>query len=576
MNITSLFRKDRVVAYFSMEIAVQPDIPTYSGGLGVLAGDLLRAAADLNVPLVGVTLVYRQGYMLQHLDTQGNQTAESNPWHLEARLQRLPVRVSITLEGRPIVIAAWQYTMQGAQGYPVQVYFLDTQLPENSPWDQTLTDRLYGGDQRYRLCQEAVLGMGGVKLLDALGIPEVQAYHMNEGHSALLALALLEKRGSSGPGHRPTDEDVDAVRGACIFTTHTPVPGAMDQFPISLANQVLGHEAVTVLQAHGACLDDTLNMAHLALVFSRYINGVSMRHEEISRSMFPGYPINSLSNGVHPSTWTSEPVARLFDRYIPDWRSDGLNLRYAWKIPLQEVLAAHTETKRQMIGEVQRRTGVLLDEAALTVGFGRRAAQYKRADLLFTKPEQLIDIVERVGPIQAVFSGNAHPSDTAGADVIRRVFQAAKRLEGRLRVVYVPNYDMSVAKLMCAGSDVWLNTPHKPYEASGTSGMKAALNGVPSLSILDGWWIEGCVDGVTGWSIGGLDTVSDPEREAASLYDRLEWTVVPLYYRDQRGFAEIMRGAISLNGSFFNSHRMLLQYVSTAYRSAEAIVPTSS
>ncbi len=570
MTTIDIFGPKRVVAYFSMEIAIEPDVPTYSGGLGVLAGDLLRAGADLGIPMVGVTLLHRQGYLHQRLDAQGNQTAEPNPWNPEALCSREPVRVSITLEGREVAVTAWRYLVQGESGFQAPVLLLDTYLMENSEFDRTLTDHLYGGDSYYRLCQEAVLGMAGVKMLHALGYTDVQAYHMNEGHSALLALQLLAQRAGPGGLSAATAEDADAVRQACVFTTHTPVAAGIDQFPLGLVERVIGHEAVATLRAHQCCLDDTLNMTHLALVFSRYINGVSMRHEEISRDMFPGYPINSVSNGVHCPTWTSQPFARLYDRYLPSWRSDSFNLRYAWKIPLQEVLAAHAEVKAQLVEEVARRTGVRLNPSTFTIGFARRAALYKRADLLFSSPDRLTEIVERVGPIQVVFAGNAHPADTEGAGVIRRVFQAAEQLKGRITVVWVPNYDVTVAKLMVAGSDVWLNTPHKPYEASGTSGMKAAMNGVPSLSVLDGWWIEGCVDGVTGWSIGGLDAVSDTEREAAALYDRLEWNVVPLYYRDPRGFAEIMRAAISLNGSFFNAHRMLVQYVTNAYRQAGA------
>lgn len=568
MNTTQIFGRGRVVAYFSMEIALEPDMPTYSGGLGVLAGDFLRSAADLGIPIIGVTLVHRQGYLRQVLDGAGNQTSEPNPWNPEARLQRLEPTVQVLIEGRPVRVRAWAYTITGELGSTVPVILLDTQAPENTAADQTLTDRLYGGDHRYRLCQEAVLGIGGVQMLSALGYTDVQAYHMNEGHSALLTVPLVERIAQRAGRADSTAEDADALRSACIVTTQTPVPAGIDKFPIDLAEHVLGPGVVATLRRHHALLDGTLNLTHLGLFFSRYINGVAMRHEEISRGMFPGYPISSLSNGVHAGTWTAAPMAALYDRYIPEWRRDNLNLRYAWNVPLPQIMAAHAASKRRLIAEVSQRTGVHLSESVLTVGFARRATTYTRADLLFANLQRLADIVERVGPMQAVFAGSAHPADAGGADVIRNVFRAARHLRDKLTVVYVPNYDMALAQVLVAGCDVWLNTPQKPYEASGTSGMKAALNGVPSLSVLDGWWLEGCVDGVTGWSIGGSEPVSDPAAEADALYDRLEWSVIPRYYRDARGFAQVRRAAIALNGSFFNGHRMVMQYVSSAYRHA--------
>ncbi|HXG09797.1 MAG TPA: alpha-glucan family phosphorylase [Gemmataceae bacterium] len=555
------------VAYFSMEIALEPAMPTYAGGLGVLAGDTLRAAADLGVPLVGVSLLHRKGYFRQHLDAQGNQTESPAAWSPEKLLEPLPPRVSVNIEGRRVQLRAWRYLIRGVSGHTVPVYFLDTALEENSPWDQTLTDHLYGGDPRYRLCQEVVLGLGGVAMLRALGHDRVWTYHMNEGHSALLALGLLAHQAEGGRVRVITESAREAVRRRCVFTTHTPVPAGHDQFPIGLVRRVLGDEWTTALGAAACCLNDTLNMTYLALFFSRYINGVAMRHGEISRSMFPGYPVNSITNGVHAATWTAEPFGRLYDRHIPEWRRDNLYLRYAISIPLGEIQQAHAEAKRLLLAEVEKRSGTRLDPQTLTLGFARRATTYKRPGLLFSDLERLRRIVRQAGPLQIVYGGKAHPHDEGGKALIRRIFEAASALSPAIRVIYLPEYDLALAKLLCAGVDVWLNTPQKPQEASGTSGMKAALNGVPSLSILDGWWVEGHLEGITGWSIDEDPRApSDSAREAESLYAKLEYVIAPLFYRRPLAFAEVMRSAIAINGSFFNAQRMVGQYLQNAYR----------
>ena len=557
------------VAYFSMEICLEQAIPTYSGGLGVLAGDTIRAAADLGVPMAAVTLVHRKGYFRQHLDQKGNQTEEPEPWRPEDVLELVPEKVIVNIEGRDVVVRAWRYTVVGVEGHTVPVYLLDTGLPENSEWDRTLTDHLYGGDSRYRLCQEVVLGIGGAELIRALeGDARVQ-FHINEGHAALLTLALLDRQLAASGNMAPSDVDVDAVRAQCIFTTHTPVPAGHDRFPESLVRTVLGDARTGLLATSGCCGgtgDSWLNMTRLALRFSHYANGVAMRHGEVSREMFPDYEIHAITNGVHALTWTSPPFRELFDRHAPDWRKDNLYLRYAVGIPLEEIRAAHARAKEALLGEVARRTGTKLDPAVMTIGFARRATPYKRADLVFTDVGRLRAISKKVGALQIVFAGKAHPRDEGGKELIRHIFQAAHELDGALRVVYLENYEMDLGALLTSGVDLWLNNPMKPLEASGTSGMKAAINGVPSLSVLDGWWVEGHVEGVTGWSIGDSDAAdSNSAAEAESLYTKLERTIVPLFYNSPSSWAQVMRNAIFLNGSFFNTQRMVLQYVRDAY-----------
>jgi glycogen phosphorylase len=555
----------RRVAYFSMDVAVDSGIPTYSGGLGVLAGDMLRSAADLEVPLIAVSLIHRKGYFVQSLDSSGNQSESPSEWSPESRLQRLPVKVSIAIEGRNVRVGAWEYRFSGISGHAIPLIFLDTDLEENSPADRGLTDFLYGGDQRYRLCQEVILGIGGVAMVRALGYSGVEIFHMNEGHSALATLALLEEIGHEPCQTRFSETDIEAVRRRCAFTTHTPVPAGHDRFHAELVYQVLGEKRASIL-AQLQLINGALNMTELALRLSGFVNAVSMRHAEVSRAMFPNYPIAAITNGVHATMWTADSFALLFDRHLTNWRTDNFFLRYAIGIPLQEIRQAHEQAKQELIRQVRWLTGSQLDEKVFTVGFARRATGYKRGDLLFTNLERLKQIARNGGPIQLIYAGKAHPRDEGGKEIIRRIFEAAAALAREVRVVYLENYDLDLGKLLCSGVDVWLNTPLRPQEASGTSGMKAALNGVPSLSVLDGWWIEGHVEGVTGWSIGGDGKMENDSRtEAEALYDKLERVVLPLYYQEPDKFAQVMRSAIALNGSFFNTQRMLSQYVANAY-----------
>lgn len=553
------------IAYFSMEIAASAEFPTYAGGLGILAGDTLRSAADLGVPMAAVTLLHRKGYFHQRLDAQGRQSEDAQEWEPEHVLDPVDPVVSVELAGRGVKVRAWRHEIAGLTGDPVPVYFLDTDLPENSPWERTLTDCLYGGDPTYRLCQEAVLGIAGVRLLRALGYRAIERFHMNEGHSALLTIALLQERLGSENLSEVRPEDLEAVRSKCVFTTHTPVPAAFDQFPLDLAARILGSEVVAILGRTQCCPPETLNMTYLALRCSRYINGVAMRHGELSQSMFPNYPIHSITNGVHAATWTCKAFQDLFDRHIPEWRHDNLYLRYAIGIDLREIEEAHRKAKSELLREIQGATGVSLSDSVATLGFARRAAEYKRADFLFMDFDRLRAIRQNVGPFQIVFGGKAHPQDESGKALIRRVFEAAAALRDSIPVVYIPDYDIRWARLFTSGVDLWLNTPHRPLEASGTSGMKAALNGVPSLSVRDGWWVEGHFEGVTGWSIGYDE---DPEAHAvelASLYEKLERAVLPAFYSQSFDYAQIMRSAIAVNGSFFNTQRMVSQYLLNAY-----------
>jgi starch phosphorylase len=553
------------IAYFSMEIAVDPRLPTYAGGLGVLAGDMLRSAADLALPMAGVTLLHRQGYFHQQLDAKGQQSESPEVWRPEEVFERLAPTVTLRLGEHAVNIQAWCYWITGTTGHKVPVYFLDTDVPDNTEWERSLTNNLYGGDERYRLCQEAVLGVGGVRLLRGLGHHKISRFHMNEGHAALLTVALLEEIVGRPNLASATEVEIEAVRSQCVFTTHTPVPAAFDQFPLELAREILGADRVGILESTRCCPFGNLNMTYLALRCSRYINGVAMRHGEISHDMFPNYPIHAITNGVHAATWVSSPFQELYDRHIPEWRHDNLYIRYAIGIDVAEIQEAHARAKREMIQAIATATGVQFSETVATIGFARRAAAYKRADLFFTDLERLRAIRQQVGPLQIVYGGKGHPRDLDGKAVIRKVFEAAAALRDSIPVVYLENYDMRWARLLTSGVDLWLNTPHRPYEASGTSGMKATMNGVPSLSVRDGWWVEGHLEGVTGWSIGFDQDGNQQSVEVNSMYEKLQYVILPMFYERPRKYAEVMRSAIAVNGSFFNTQRMVAQYLLNAY-----------
>jgi len=559
---------DRLIAYFSMEIALEVQMPTYCGGLGLLAGDMLRAAADSQLAVAGVTLLHRKGYFRQRLAADGWQTELPCEWPVRDFVKELAPRASVMIAGRTVHLRAWQYDVTGSKGGIVPVYLLDTDLPENAEWDRRITDQLYGGDTWNRLCQEIVLGIGGVRMLRAIGHHGLTRFHMNEGHASLLAMELLDEQALEAGRERFNHDDVEAVRKKCVFTTHTPVPAGHDKFPLDMVAAALGRNEVSEMR-EVFCFEGELNMTYLGLNLSHYINGVAKKHTEVSQRMFAGYKIHDITNGVHAATWASPPFQRLFDRYMPGWRDDNFNLRHALSLPADDVWEAHAEAKAELLGRVNRETNVGMEANILTIGFARRIADYKRADLLFQDVERLKSIARQTGGFQVVVSGKAHPGDTFGKETIRKIFRAAEALKGHVKVGYLADYDWELGRLMTAGVDVWLNTPLPPREASGTSGMKAAVNGVPSLSVLDGWWIEGCIEGTTGWAVGNQARTQDSDQsnplDAASLHDKLEKVVIPAYYRERGRFLDTMRHAIALNGAFFSSQRMLLQYVLNAY-----------
>ncbi|MBN1954512.1 MAG: alpha-glucan family phosphorylase [Anaerolineae bacterium] len=601
---------DRPIAYFSAEFGIHQSLPVYSGGLGVLAGDHTKEASDLGLPFVGVGFLYSQGYFRQRLGPQGWQEAvypdlktEEMPLLPVTSADGEPMRIEVRLVEQVIKVALWEVQIGRAR-----LCLMDTDVPENAPWDRGLSARLYGGDREMRVSQEVVLGIGGVRAVRALGLhPAV--WHMNEGHCGFLVLERIRELVEGGLSF---DKAAEIVRATTIFTTHTPVPAGHDAFDFALVEKYLRHfweplgltrEQFMELGRFDGPTGPAFNMTVLGMRFANYRNGVSRLHGQVSRKMWQGLwpgcaeeevPIEYITNGVHLPSWVYGPLDKLFDKYLRyDWREhhDEPDL---WErldeVPDKELWETHQEQKRKMMSFIRERArrrrisgemdphqvlvaGAFLDPEALTIGFARRFATYKRAYLLFHDVERLKNIIHNLHrPVQFVFAGKAHPADEAAKHLIQHIYSMAQDPALGGRIAFVEDYDMHVARYLVQGVDVWLNTPRRPHEASGTSGQKAAMNGVPNLSVLDGWWVEG-YNGANGWPIDPMtdgDHAAQDASDAAELYRLLEEEVVPLFYKRDadgipRGWVQIMKEAIRTAAPLFCTRRMVREYTERFY-----------
>jgi len=568
MSLLDKYIHEPKIAYFSMEIGLRDEIPTFSGGLGILAGDTVKSAADLNLPFVPVTIMSKKGYFVQEIDDQGHQTEKPVIWDPAKLMKLAPEKVFVTIEGRKVILQAWIYFVESPRGSVVPVIYLDADLPENDPADRVLTDHLYGGDNEYRIKQEVILGIGGVRMLRKLGF-NIKKYHMNEGHAAFLTLELLHesKKDIESVWDESRIWNIDAVKDLCVFTTHTPVEAGHDNFSYELYEKVFGdYFPVNILKTLAG--GKSVNMTLLGFNLSNFVNGVAKKHGEVSQNMFPGYEINAITNGVHSFTWTCESFKKIFDKYLPGWANEPEIFVRIGAIPDEEIWAAHSEAKKKLIDYVNSNTGSDMDYDTLTIGFARRATAYKRADLLFTELKRLEKI--GTGKIQIIYAGKAHPRDGIGKQLIEKIYDYKEKLKGKIKITFVQNYKMDIALDLVSGVDIWLNTPLRPLEASGTSGMKAAHNGVMNFSVLDGWWIEGHIEGFTGWAIGPAATEVEPDNnmnaiDAEDLYVKLEHKIIPTYYEDRKTWIRMMQNAIGKNAYYFNSHRMMRRYVTEAY-----------
>jgi len=546
------------VAYFTMEVGLRSEMPTYAGGLGMLAADILRSCADLKVAAAGVSVAWQHGYLHQHINADGSQVYEGINWRKADYLKRLPATVTVQIEGRSVRVGCWVEELRSGD-HVVPVYFLDTDLPENEPQDRLITEQLYGGDNTMRLKQEIILGIGGVRMLRVLGHKDIGTFHMNEGHAAFLTLELLRER----------DFQDDDVRPSCAFTTHTPVAAGHDVFPYDLAWRIAGDQLPWHIKRIAG--EDALSMTHLALNMSHYTCGVSQVHGEVSRRLFPSYRIDAITNGVHHLTWTSPEIQALLDTHIPQWREQPeLLAEHCRSLPDDMLWSAHAGAKKRLIDHINTNSPVTFRPDVLTIATARRVVPYKRPELLYTNLERLREV--GCGHIQIVHAGNAHPNDPFSQGVIQRMVERSRELRDVIHIVYLPNYNPDLARLLTAGADVWLNTPVRLHEASGTSGMKASLNGVPNLSTLDGWWIEGYGrDYESGWRIGPLapavsSVTEHVKLDAEDLYTQLQYEVIPeYYYADRKRWLRRMKRAIGLLG-YFNTHRAVREYLVRAWR----------
>ncbi|MFA4930595.1 MAG: alpha-glucan family phosphorylase [Patescibacteria group bacterium] len=552
------------IAYFTMEIGIRNSIPTYSGGLGVLAGDTIKSCADLEIPLIAITMLNEHGYFFQQITRDGSQTAQPTNWAINDYLELTPAQATISIQDRQIHIQVWQYIVKGETGFEIPVYFLDTNIASNNEFDRHLTSHLYkGGDLEYRLSQEMVLGIGGYEIIKKLGFANINKYHMNEGHSALLTLKLNQDLSHS------STMNCANTKPYCIFTTHTPVAAGHDQFPIDMANRFLSHYTDHIPEE--VIQNNMFQMTQLALHSSGYTNAVSKKHSQVANNMFPGFNIHSITNGIHPKSWVSAPFAKLFDKYAPEWRVKPATLTNISQATDSEISDAHYISKKKLIDFTNQLSNVGMDNDFFTICFGRRITAYKRPDLILQNPERIAQI-NNIRPIQIIYAGKAHPSDMEGQAIIKRINQIKNDFKNDIKIAYLENYNIKVAKLMTQGGDIWLNNPIPGQEASGTSGMKAAINGVPSLSTLDGWWEEGWQEEITGWAINNPEEKIDQytqdelrQRHADTIYEKLEKHIVPNFYNNQALWLSVMRNAIVKNGTYFNSHRMVQEYWEQAW-----------
>ncbi|MFA5109271.1 MAG: alpha-glucan family phosphorylase [Patescibacteria group bacterium] len=543
-----------IVAYFSMEIAVENEIKTYAGGLGVLAGDILKSAARLGFPMVGITLLNNKGYFEQKITSVGEQAEQPDSAYNFSRFKKLDQQVTVTIGSEKVTVGVWQYLVKGAIGFVVPIYFLDTDITSNSTANRQLSGQLYGGDREYRLKQEIILGRAGVKMLRALGYDEIKRFHLNEAHGSLAAVELFlnsEKKTDS--------EKIKEVRGQCVFTTHTPVSRGQDVFSLAYLKQFQPDfpDCLKSLVEKGE-----INFTFLGLYLSAFANAVSRQHRLTAQKMFPKYKIRAITNGVDSLFWTAPEFKKLYDKYLPGWRLDNGRLHLARKIPLAELRMAHQKNKKKMVEYINHKKSADFKKDIFTICFARRFAPYKRPEFLLSDLNRLLAL-RRVGEIQIVYAGKAHPQDMEGRELIKEIWMSRNKLAGKIKMVFLENYDLEQARLLTAGADVWLNTPLPPNEASGTSGMKAAHNGVPQLSTLDGWWPEGYKKNKTGWAIKETGDVG--RRARSNLYDLLEKEILPLYYQSPEKWEKLRRSVISLNASVFNAERMLRQYIKEAY-----------
>ncbi|MHA1507858.1 MAG: alpha-glucan family phosphorylase [Promethearchaeota archaeon] len=561
MEVDKDLKNSTQVAYISMEIAVDSNIPTYSGGLGVLSGDTVRSAADLELPMVGICLCYSSGYFYQFFNEHGEQKEKEIEWNFFYEFEKIAEPIKIKIEDKEVLVSAWLYRVIGQSGHILPIYLLTTDVEGNEDWMKKMTGSLYDSTTRWnRIVQEMILGIGGVKLLKSQGYNNIETYHLNEGHGSFSIVELYDM----------LNGDLDKVRDKVVFTTHTPVPAGHDRFDQELVDKVFKNRMPSEIKKI-ASDNGRFNMTYLGMGLSRYRNGVAKKHGDISRKMFPQYEVDSITNGIHLGYWVSRPFRQIFDKKWPNWKANPSILQNAIELDDLDLFDAHIENKFNLISYQKGHSWNLLDEERITIGFARRFATYKRATLIFKDIDRLGSICR--DKIQFIFAGKAHPKDTKGKDYIKEIYKSGEYLYDNygVKVVMMENYNMDLSHMLVSGCDIWLNTPERYREASGTSGMKAALNGVLNFSVQDGWWLEGYKKNpMAGWAIGPDDSNPDDpgvsndwDIDSKAIYDILENEIIPTYLNHEEWLFR-SKNAIALT-AFFNTNRMMKEYAKKAY-----------
>ena len=561
MEIDDNLKRETKIAYISMEIALESNIPTYSGGLGILSGDTVRSAADLEIPMVGICLCYSSGYFYQLFNERGEQKEKEIEWSFFYEFDKVEEPITVKIEDKDVKVSAWLYKIIGQSGHILPIYLLTTDVEGNELWMKKMTGSLYDATSRWnRIVQEMILGIGGVKLLKSQGYDNIKTYHINEGHGAFATLELYNELKS-----------IEKVKQKVVFTTHTPVPAGHDRFDDGLVRQVFLDRFPSEIRKL-AYEGSQLNMTLLAMNLSRYINAVSKKHGEVTKKMFPNQEIDYITNGIHLPFWVSKPIRKIFDRKWPNWKANPRLLENAIELDDLEIFDAHIENKFNLMNYQKGHSWNLLDEELITVAFARRFATYKRAVLLFHDIDRLGKICK--DNVQFIFAGKAHPNDEDGKSFIKQIFESGEYLYKNygVKVVLMENYNIDLAHMLISGVDIWLNTPERFKEASGTSGMKAALNGVLNLSVQDGWWLEGYkMNRLAGWPIGPDDSnPNDPKIsndwniDAEALYNILQNEIINCYM-DHDEWVFKQKNAIAL-AAYFNTHRMIEEYADRAYK----------
>lgn len=555
-----------MIAYFVMECGLDSRVPTYSGGLGILAGDTLQSFADLDVPAVGITLLWKNGFTSQKLSPDGLQFDDTQEWDIEKYMHPVGTKVTIPIEDKDVTVGAYKYTVESTTGNnEIDTYFLTTDVPENDEETRKICERLYMGKGSSRLKQEIVLGIGGYEFLKAMNYKPF-LYHINESHSAFLIAGLMKDL-----------QDLNRVKSRVVFTTHTPVPAAFDRFEMktvkSIIGRYVGEDLICRIYREKLNDNDDLNLSWLAMKNAKNVVAVSRKHKYVSEAIFQGHSIKYVTNGVHHVKWASPHHKLLYSKYINGWEEDPNLLRIASDIPDNEFAQAHTLAKESLIEMINSETNASFLPGDFTIAMSKRVTHYKRNNLILLNPDKLIEIAESKGNIQIIFAGKAHPYDNDGKNIIKSIHNTANYMASKtnkVKITFLENFNIFKANMIVSGVDLWLNNPTRPLEASGTSGMKASLNGVPNFSVLDGWWMEGCMEGINGWGIGPRVAWQDlsysiDTQDLNDIYGKLEYNILDLYYKRYSEYLKIMKMAVATVAPHFNTHRMVSEYVTDLY-----------